>query len=102
MPSVLKKQKKIFLLSFIFSLHLLGIIVAFFRINIPFHYHLLRFFSWWSIHTSILTVLAAVMIFRETSRYNSLPWGERKKNSSYFTQFITLLATMYNLITFCF
>ena len=101
MLSVLKKQKKIFLLSFIFSLHLLGIIVAFFRTDIPFHYHLLRFFSWWSVHTSILTVLAVVMILRER-KHNSIPKGERKKNSSYFTQFITLLATMYNLITFLF
>jgi len=88
---VLKKTKKIVLISLVFSLHLLGIIVAFFRTDIPFHYHLLRFFSWWSVHTSILTVLAAVMIFRE-----------RKKVSSYFSQFITFLATMYNLITFVF
>ncbi|KLL05332.1 MAG: hypothetical protein MRERV_2c069 [Mycoplasmataceae bacterium RV_VA103A] len=41
------------------------------------------------------------MIFRER-KYNSLPQGERKKTSSYFSQFITLLATMYNLITFFF
>ena len=98
-PYLSKKEKVI--ISLVFSLHLLGIIVAFFRTDIPFHYHLLRFFCWWSVHTSILTVLAAVMMFRE-SRYNSLPLGERKKNSSYFTQFITLLATMYNLITFLF
>jgi len=88
---VLKKTKKIILISLVFSLHLLGIIVAFFRTDIPFHYHLLRFFSWWSVHTSIFTVLAVIMIFRE-----------RKKVSSYFSQFITFLATMYNLITFGF
>lgn len=98
-PAIKKKKnffrsslpKKNILLSLIISLHLLGIIVAFFRTDIPFHYHLLRFFSWWSVHTSIFTVLATVVIFRE-----------RKKISSYFTQFITFLATMYNLITFVF
>src|SRR5689334_7300825 len=76
--------KKTILLSLILSLHLLGIIAAFFRTDIPFHYHLLRFFSWWSVHTSIFTVLAVIMIFRE-----------RKKVSSYFSQFITFLAAMY-------
>ena len=85
------KKRKNILIFLIFSLHLLGALVALFRTDIPFHYHLLRFFSWWSVHTSIFTVLAAVMIFRE-----------RKKVSSYFSQFITFLATMYNLITFGF
>ena len=89
---MLKKNKKTFLLSFLFSLHLLGIIVAFFRTDIPFHYHLLRFFSWWSVHTSVFAVLAVIMIFRE----------REKKVSSYFSQFITFLATMYNLVTFGF
>jgi len=95
---MLKKPKKIFLLSFIFFLHLLGVIVAFFRTNIPFHFHLLRFFSWWSIHTSIFTVLAVIIIFREKKTLAK----QSKKFPSYFSQFITFLATMYNLITFCF
>lgn len=86
-----KKLKKLLIISLIFSLHLLGVIVAFFRTKIPFNFHLLRFFSWWSVHTSIFTVLAAVIIIRK-----------RKNSSSYFSQFITFLATMYNLITFCF
>jgi len=95
---MLKKPKKIFLLSFIFFLHLLGVIVAFFRTDIPFYFHLLRFFSWWSIHTSIFTVLAVIIIFRE----KKILAKQRKKIPSYFSQFITFLATMYNLITFCF
>jgi hypothetical protein len=85
-----KNKKKFFLIFAILSLHLLGIIVAFFRTDIPFHFHLLRFFSWWSVHTSIFSVMAAIVILR------------KKKNPSYFSQFITFLAAMYNLITFCF
>jgi len=85
-----KKQKNI-LIFLIFSLHLLGALVALFRTDIPFHYHLLRFFSWWSVHTSFLTILAIIILFRE-----------RKKTPSYLSQFITFLATMYNLITFGF
>jgi hypothetical protein len=94
-------KKSLFIISLAFLLHAVGVVVAFFRTDIPFHFHLLRFFSWWSVHTSILTVLAAVLIFRER-KHNSLPEEERKKTFSYFTQFITLLATMYNLITFFF
>jgi len=86
-----KKQKNI-LIFLIFSLHLLGALVALFRTDIPFHYHLLRFFSWWSVHTSVLTILAIIMLLRE----------RKKKVFSYFLQFITFLATMYNLITFGF
>jgi hypothetical protein len=52
---------------------------------------LLRFFSWWSVHTSILTVWATIIIFKE-----------RKKPVSYFSQLITFLAVVYNLITFFF
>jgi len=87
---MLKKRKNI-LLFLILSLHLLGALVALFRTDIPFHYHLLRFFSWWSVHTSVSTILAIIILFRE-----------RKKTPSYLSQFITFLATMYNLITFGF
>jgi len=93
-----KKLKKLLIISLIFSLHLLGVIVAFFRTKIPFNFHLLRFFSWWSVHTSIFTVLAAIIIFRE----KEFSAKQRKKYPSYFSQFIAFLATMYNLITFCF
>lgn len=94
-------KRGLFVISLTFLLHLVGILVAFFRTDIPFRYHFLRFFSWWSVHTSIFTVLAVVLIFRER-RYNSLLQGRKKKNSSYFSQFITLLATIYNLVTFNF
>ena len=87
---MLKKRKNIWLFL-IFALHLLGIAVALFRTDIPFHYHLLRFFSWWSVHTSVLTILSIIILLRK-----------RKKPPSYFSQFITFLATMYNLITFGF
>ena len=92
------QKKGLLIISLVSSLHLLGILVAFFRTDIPFYFHLLRFFSWWSIHTSIFTVLAVIIIFRE----KKILAKQRKKIPSYFSQFITFLATMYNLITFCF
>lgn len=92
-------KKEMFIISLTFLLHLLGILVALFRFDTTFHFHLLRFLSWWSVHTSIFTVLAVVLIFRG-KRHNS--FSKKKNPFSYFTQFITLLATMYNLITFFF
>lgn len=92
---MLKKGKKNILLSFIFSFHLLGIISSLLRPkrgkfpHLTFHF--LRFFSWWSVHASILTVLAVILI-----------WWERKKNPSYFSQLLTLVATIYNLVIFVF
>jgi len=92
---VLKKRKKIFLLSFIYLFHLIGIISSLLRPKKSeiFHltFHLLRFFSWWSVHTSILTILAVILI----------QW-KRKKNPAYFPQLLTLVATIYNLVTFVF
>ncbi|MCE8163722.1 MAG: hypothetical protein I3273_07190 [Candidatus Moeniiplasma glomeromycotorum] len=91
-PKLTYQKKELLIISLALLLHGVGILVAFFRFDIRFDFNLLRFFSWWSVHTSILSVLAAILIFREN----------RKKNSSYFTQFIILLATLYNLITFFF
>jgi len=47
-------------------LHLLGIISSLLRAKkeVPFHliFHLLRFFSWWSVHASVLTISATILI----------------------------------------
>jgi hypothetical protein len=90
--SNLSKKKQFFLIFLIFSFHLIGIISSLFRPkkDVDFHltFHLLRFFSWWSVHASILTVLVAIL--------------EKKKVSSYFSQLLILVATVYNLVTFCF
>ena len=47
-------------------LHLSGIISSLLRSKreASFHltFHLLRFFSWWSVHASILTILATILI----------------------------------------
>jgi hypothetical protein len=87
-----KLSKQLLVIFPILLFHLLGVLVTFFRTDIPFHYHLLRFFSWWSVHTSIFTVLSVVIILRK----------RKKAPLSYFSQFITFLATIYNLITFFF
>jgi hypothetical protein len=87
--------KKWFLISLATLLHLLGIFSSLLRAKkgVPFHlsFHLLRFFSWWSVHTSILTILATIVI-----------WWERKKTPSYFSQLLIFVATIYNLTTFGF
>src|ERR1700722_13287085 len=87
--------KKQFLISLTFVLHLIGIISSLLRakreVEFNLAFHLLRFFSWWSVHASILTILAAILI-----------WRERKKTSSYFSQFLIFVAVIYNLVTFCF
>lgn len=92
---MLKKRKKIFLLSFIYLFHLIGIISSLLRPKKgeTFHltFHLLRFFSWWSVHTSILTILAVILT----------QW-KRKKSPAYFSQLLTLVATTYNLVIFVF
>jgi hypothetical protein len=51
---------------------------------------LLYCFSWWSTHTSLLTILTAGLTFR--------------KKTSWFYQFITFLSAVYNLVVlvFCF
>lgn len=90
---MLQKKKNI-LLSFIFSFHLLGIISSLLRpkkgVDLHLTFHLLRFFSWWSVHTSILTILAIILI----------QW--KKTSSSYFSQLLTLVATVYNLVILVF
>lgn len=92
-PTLPKKQ--LVLISLIFLFHLIGIISSLLRPkkDADFHltFHLLRFFSWWSVHTSILTILAVILI----------QW-KRKKNPSYFSQLLTLVATVYNLVIFVF
>jgi len=89
------KKRKNILLSLIFSLHLLGVISSLFRPKRgrEFHlgFHFLRFFSWWSVHASILAILAIILI-----------WWENKKNPSYFSQLLVLVATIYNLVIFAF
>jgi len=102
MPEKLKEgksgglsKKAITLIFFAFSFHLVGIISSLLRPkkDVPFdlRYHLLRFFSWWSVHASLLTILAAILI-----------WRERKTASSYFSQLLIFVAAIYNLVTFCF
>jgi len=90
--------KRFKLLTFAALLHFLGIFIALFwggknvaKDKFNLFFHLLRFFSWWSVHTSILTIWTAILI-----------WKERKKSPSHFSQFIAFLATIYNLITFFF
>jgi hypothetical protein len=89
---MIKKRNLIFLN---FSFHLIGIASSLFRLkkdNSPHHpFQLFCFFSWWSVHTSILTILSIVLI-----------WSERKKTCSYFSQFLNFISTLYNLVTFCF
>ncbi|KLL02574.1 MAG: hypothetical protein MRERC_1c198 [Mycoplasmataceae bacterium RC_NB112A] len=95
----ISSNRKGFKLIFLTALlHFFGVVVFFFAggkklINTKFNLflHLLRFFSWWSVHTSILTIWATILVRKE-----------RKKSFSYFSQFIVFLATIYNLITFFF
>lgn len=93
MKSLLKKR---LLFLFIFAFNLLGILVAFFqrKSQLPFHLplHLLRFFTWWSVHTSLLTVLALV----------ALIWEEKKQKTSWLSQFTLLSASLFSLVTFLF
>ena len=88
------KLKKVILISLASSLHLLGIVSSLLRaksgVDLHLPFHLLRFFSWWSVHTSILTILATITIW----------W--KKKTTSYFSQFLIFIATIYNLVTFGF
>ena len=84
-------KKRLFLISLILLLHSLGVLVVFFQSDIPFHYHLLRCSSWWSVHTSILTIWVAISNLKR-----------KKKTDSYLTQLITFLATFCNLTTLLF
>lgn len=88
-------SKKFVIIS-TFFLHFLGLLVAFFqrKNQLPFHLslHLLRFFSWWSVHSSLLSVLALM----------ALLWEEKKQKTSWLSQFILLSASLFNLVTFLF
>jgi len=88
-------KKKLVILS-TFFLHSLGLLVAFFekKNQLPFHlpFHLLRFFVWWSVHASILAVLAGGVLL----------WEERKLKTTWLSQFVLLSATLFNLVTFLF
>lgn len=59
-------KKRLVLISLAYLFHLIGIISSLLRPkkDAAFHltFHLLRFFSWWSVHTSILTILAVILI----------------------------------------
>lgn len=100
MLSIIKKTTKFslpkkVLISLIFSFHSLGIVSSLLRpkrgVELSLPRHLLRFFSWWSVHASILTILAIILIRRED-----------KKTSSYFSQLLIFIATIYNLVIFVF
>jgi len=62
---MLNNKKKLVILPTLF-LHSLGLLVAFFqrKNQLPFHlpFHLLRFFTWWSVHSSILAAFALVAL----------------------------------------
>jgi hypothetical protein len=62
---MLNNKKKLVIFSTLF-LHSLGLLVAFLerKNQLPFHLplHLLRFFTWWSVHSSILAVLALIVL----------------------------------------
>jgi len=92
-PNLSKKQ--LVLISLFYLFHLIGIISSLLRPkkDADFHltFHLLRFFSWWSVHTSILTILAVILT----------QW-KRKKSPSYFSQLLTLVAAVYNLVILVF
>lgn len=62
--------------------------------QLPFHLplHLLRFFTWWSVHSSILAVLALIVLL----------WEEKTQKTSWLSQFILLSAALFNLVTFLF
>jgi len=88
-------QKKFITILTLF-LHSLGLFVAFFhkKNQFPFHlpFHLLRFFTWWSVHSSLLAIFALTALF----------WEEKKQKSSWLSQFILLSAALFNLVTFLF
>ena len=88
------KKKLVILLTLFF--HTLGILVAFFerKNQLPFHllFHSLRFFTWWSVHTSLLTIFALVTLF----------WEEKTRKTSWLSQFILLSAALFSLVTFLF
>ena len=89
-------RKQFFLIFLAFSFHLIGIISSLFRPkrDVDFHltFHLLRFFSWWSVHSSILTILAAAILI----------YKKKITPTSYFSQLLILVTTVYNLVTFGF
>lgn len=89
-------RKNLYVIFLTIFLHLVGILVAFLekKLDVPFNLnlHLLRLFTWWSVHSSILAILAAVMII----------WERRKKTTSWMSQFINLQAAFFNLTTFLF
>lgn len=60
-------KKQLFIISLTFLLHLLGILAAFFQTEnneLPFsiNFQTLRLFTWWSVHSSILAIIALIMI----------------------------------------
>jgi hypothetical protein len=88
--------KKRFIIFPAFFFHSLGLLIAFFKKQnqLPFHLplHLLRFFTWWSVHASILTIFALM----------ALLWEEKKQKTSWLSQFILLSAALFNLVVLVF
>ena len=64
-------KKKFTILPSLF-LHLLGLLVAFFQRKNQLPFHLLRFFSWWSVHASLLAIFALM----------ALLWEEKKQKTT--------------------
>jgi hypothetical protein len=94
--SNLSKKKQFFLIFLSFSFHLIGIISSLLRpkrdADLHLTFHFLRFFSWWSVHASILTILVATILICK----------KKITPASYFSQLLILVATVYNLVTFGF
>ena len=90
-------KKQLFLISLTFLLHSLGVLAAYFQTEnneLPFspYFQVLRLFTWWSVHASILAIITLIMIV----------WERKKKTTSWISQFIPLLTIIFNLTTFLF
>jgi len=60
-------KKQLFLISLTFLLHSLGVLAAYFQTEnneLPFspYFQVLRLFTWWSVHASILAIITLIMI----------------------------------------
>ncbi|RHZ35475.1 hypothetical protein GvMRE_IIg407 [endosymbiont GvMRE of Glomus versiforme] len=80
-----------------FVLHLLGISIAFFQtenneLSFSPYFQVLRLFTWWSVHASILAIITLIV----------LVWEKNKQTTSWISQFIPFLTAIFNLTTFLF
>jgi uncharacterized membrane protein len=60
-------KKQLFVISLTFLLHSLGVLVAYFQTEnneLPFspHFQVIRLFTWWSVHASVLAIITLIMI----------------------------------------